>query len=130
MKIPREARRLCKDLFRLSMVNGRLDGRRVSQIADSLLQDKPRHYLQILKEFSRLVRLEVQKHHAVVDSAVALGESEQKGIESSLRARFGQDTSFGFRVTPGLIAGLRVKLGSNVWDGSVRGRLETLRQQF
>ena len=73
MKISREARRLARELFRLSLVHGRLDANRVSAISERLIVEKPRSYLEVLKEFSRLVRLELERRHAIVESATPLG---------------------------------------------------------
>ena len=40
--------------------------------------------------------------------------------------RFGADITHELKVTPALIGGIRVQLGSDVWDGSVSGRLQHL----
>ena len=58
MKISREARRLARELFGLSLVNGRIEANRVSEISKHLIAERPRGYAQILKEVSRLIRLE------------------------------------------------------------------------
>jgi F-type H+-transporting ATPase subunit delta len=128
MKIPREARKISRELFGLVVRSGRLDPGAVTQVADALLREKPRHYFQILKEFSRLVRLEAERHHAIVESSVELDAPTQKMVQSELKSRFGAETTFSFRTNPALIGGMRVKLGSDVWDGSVRSRLEALRR--
>lgn len=130
MKIPREARKLAKELFHLAMKTGKLDPKAVDGIALTIEQKKPRHFFQVLKEFTRLVRLELLKHHAVVDSATPLAPEMQQSIRAELSSRFGQDTTFEFRTKPDLIGGMRVRLGSDVWDGSVQSRLESLRQSI
>lgn len=127
MKIPREARRLAREFFGLTMHEGHLDAVKVRMVADTIVEKKPRHYLLILKDFVRLVRLELEKHHAVVESAVALGGEVQGQIRQDLLKRFGADTTFEFQEHPALIGGMRVKLGSDVWDGSVRSRIDSLR---
>jgi F-type H+-transporting ATPase subunit delta len=33
-------------------------------------------------------------------------------------------------VNPQLLGGMRIQVGSDVWDGTVRGRLERLQQQL
>ena len=130
MKISREARRLARELFRLSLVNGRLDARRVSAISERLVAEKPRSYLEILKEFSRLVRLELERRHAVVESASPLDESSATNIANTLKQKFGDDITTEFRTSPDLLGGLRIKLGSDVWDGSISNRLATFSQQL
>ena len=130
MKISREARRLARELFRLSLADGRLEASRVSAISERLITEKPRNYLEVLKEFSRLVRLELERRHAIVESASPLDESSAANIASTLKEKFGDDITTEFRTSPGLLGGLRIKLGSDVWDGSISSRLATFSQQL
>ncbi len=130
MKISREARRAAREMFRLSLVDGRLNTARVKDISDRLVTEKPRSFQEILNEYTRLVRLELAKRHAVIESALALSEDESSRILEDLKTRFGNDITAELRVQPDLLAGIRVKVGSDVWDGSVRNRLNTLSQQL
>ncbi|HEY5779360.1 MAG TPA: F0F1 ATP synthase subunit delta [Terrimicrobiaceae bacterium] len=130
MKISREARRMARELFRFSLVDGRLNAGRVSGISERLVAQKPRGYLQILKELTRLVRLELDRRHAIVESASPLDETSATNIANTLRQNFGSDITTEFRTSPGLLGGLRIKLGSDVWDGSISSRLATLSQQL
>lgn len=129
MKLSREARRQARELFELTMVDGKLDAGRLGQVFDGVAERKPRSFIQILKELTRLVRLEVASHHAIVESAVALDPAKAREYEAGLRSRFGGITTE-FRLNPALIGGLRVQIGSDVWDGSIQARLETLKQQL
>ena len=126
MKLSREARRQAKELFDLSMVEGRLDASRLRLVFDGIAERKPRDYVQMLKFIARLAKLESARHHAVIESATPLAEALRAEILSSLAARFGQISSE-FRHSPELIGGLRVRIGSDVWDGSVQSRLESLK---
>ena len=130
MKISREARRMARELYRFSLVNGRLDANRVSEISQRLVTEKPRGYLQALKELSRLVRLELDRRHAIVESAQPLDETSAANIVQTLKSKFGSDITTEFRTSPALLGGLRVKLGSDVWDGSVNSRLAAFSQQL
>jgi F-type H+-transporting ATPase subunit delta len=130
MKISREARRMARELYGFSLVNGRLDANRVSEISERLATERPRRYLQVLQEFSRLVRLELDRRHAVVESASPLDETSAASIAGTLKSKFGSDITTEFRTTPALLGGLRVKLGSDVWDGSVSSRLIAFSQQL
>lgn len=130
MKISREARRMARELFGLSLVNGRIDANRVSGISERLITEKPRGYLQVLKELTRLVRLELDRRHAVIESAAPLDETSAANIANTLKSQFGSDITTEFRTAPDLLAGLRIKLGSDVWDGSVNSRLIAFSQQL
>jgi F-type H+-transporting ATPase subunit delta len=128
MKLSREARRQARELFAITMVDGRLDTSRLKTIFGEVAEKKPRSYMQILKELTRLVRLELASHHAIIESATQLDPSNIQKFEAGLTARFGELTTE-FRLNPALIGGLRVQIGSDVWDGSVQARLEAIKQQ-
>ena len=126
MKSPREARKTARSLFRGCLANGKLDASRVRAVTDALAADKPRGYLAILQSFSRLVRLELERRHVVIESAAPLTESEINNLRADITRTHGTDLTFDTTVRPDLIGGLRVRVGSDVWDGSVRARLEAL----
>lgn len=130
MKISKEARRHARELFKESLTDGRLDARKISEYSDRLVAEKPRGYVGILKEFTRLVRLELQRRHAVIESAVSLEPDEAQRLQADLRQRFGTDLTIEQLVNPALLGGLRVQVGSDVWDGSVSNRLQIFKQQL
>jgi F-type H+-transporting ATPase subunit delta len=51
-------------------------------------------------------------------------------LRADLQKKYGEDLEFDFNVNPELLGGLRVQVGSHVWDGSVRAKLETLRNNL
>ena len=126
MKVSKDARNLSRRLLRLSVTDGRLDEAKVRALVQTVLSEKPRHYIGALEAFQKLLRLEQAKRHATVDSATDLDAATQSSILSSLRGKYGADINADFRVNRDLIGGLRIQLGSNVWDGSVRNRLDVL----
>jgi len=130
MKLSKESRKISKALFRGSFAEGMLDEAKVREIVQSIVELKPRHYFEILKGYQRLVRLEMHKHHAVVESAEPLDASIGKNIEADLRRKHGQNLTVEQRVNPALIGGLRIQIGSSVWDGSIQGRLARLNEQL
>jgi F-type H+-transporting ATPase subunit delta len=72
------------------------------------------------------VRLELQRRHAVVESALPLSEAEMNEVRSEITRIHGHDLTFATNIRPDLIGGLRIRVGSDVWDGTVRARLEAL----
>lgn len=126
MKSSREARKSARSLFRGCFVGGKLDHAHVRAVADVLASEKPRGHLAILQIFARLVRLELDRRHAVIESAAPLAESELSALREEITRTHGSDLTFASAVRPELIGGLRVRVGSDVWDGSIRGRLEAL----
>jgi F-type H+-transporting ATPase subunit delta len=130
MKISKQARRAAKELFRGSVVNGVLDENRVRQVVSKVVQAKPRGYIEILSHFQRLVKLEVERRTAKVESAVPLSPEMQADVKNKLGNIYGQGLNISFAQNPALLGGLRIKVGSDVYDGSVQARLENLVESF
>lgn len=130
MRISKQARRDAKALFRACLVDGRLDEERVRQWVGRVVAAKPRGYLATLLHFQRLVKLDLDRRRARVESAVPLGAELESGLRDKLARRYGPGLMFEFRHDPALLGGLRVQVGSDVYDGSVRGRLNRLAESF
>jgi len=130
MRITKQARREAKALFRACLVNGQLDEARVRQWVGKVIATKPRGYLAVLLHFQRLVKLDLARRRAQVESAVPLDAALQADLRAQLGRRYGAGLTFDFRHNPGLLGGLRVQVGSDVYDGSVRGRLDRLAESF
>lgn len=127
MKISKEVRRTSRQLFRVCMVNGKLDESRVRLVVNKIATGKPRGFLPMLESFSALVRNEVESQRAVVESATFLNADLQSNLKASLSQKYGRELSLEFHIKPELLGGVRVKVGSDVWDGSVKARLEALK---
>ena len=130
MRTAKEARNVSGQLFRNSFTEGKLDKEKISHMVETLLAEKPRHYVDALKDYQRLIRLETEKRHAVIESATQLNSALANQIVTNLRRRYGDDLTTEFRTNPELLGGLRIKIGDDVWDGSVKNRLHKLQEQF
>jgi F-type H+-transporting ATPase subunit delta len=130
MKVPKEARKLSRSLFRASFTGGRLDRARVAIVLKTVAARPPRHAVSVMRNYERLVRMELARRHVVIESATPLDPAESTRVLGDLQTRFGNDITHEFKVSPALIGGIRVQLGSDVWDGSVQGRLELLRSKL
>ena len=130
MKISKQARRDGKALFTNCKVGGIFDENRVRQTVSAVIAQKPRGYVGILSHFQRLVKLDIERRTARVESAAQLSDSLAASVKANLAQRYGQGLDIKFSVNPALIAGLRVKVGSDVFDGSVRARLNELAESM
>jgi F-type H+-transporting ATPase subunit delta len=99
-------------------------------MVQTVLATKPRRYVDVLKDYQRLLHLEAEKRHAVIESATPLNRSLGDRIVANLQARYGEDLTTEFRTNPELLGGLRIKIGNDVWDGSVRNRLNQLQEKL
>ena len=130
MKISKQARRDAKQLYRFCRVNSVLDEGRVRQAVQQVIATKPRGYFAILSHFQRLVKLDLDRRTARVQSPIPLAEPQQASIQANLARRYGAGLIFAFTQNPSLIGGLRVQVGSDVFDGSVQARLAALESSF
>ena len=130
MKGNKQSRRDAKQLLQSCQVDGALDEARVRQAVALLIEKKPRGYFGTLQELQRLVKLDVNNRSARVESAVALSEAQHQEVRASLGRLKGADVEVEFAENADLIGGMRVKLGDDVYDGSVKTRLSRLAESF
>jgi F-type H+-transporting ATPase subunit delta len=130
MKISKVANTAARRIFRLCQSGGRLDEAKLSTAVRRIAESKPRDYRGILSALKRLVRLELERRRVVVESAAELDQVSRDRVISGLVAKYGDDLSFEYRVTPDLLGGLKIRVGNDVFDGSVKGRLDRLAQAF
>ncbi|MEY2493873.1 MAG: F-type H+-transporting ATPase subunit delta [Verrucomicrobiota bacterium] len=130
MKINKETRQLSKGLLRASFTDGQLDSSRIASLVKSLIEKKPRNYIKVLESFKRLLRLEIEKRSATIETATELAADAGAQIVANLKRKYGSDLAAKFVVNPELLGGMRIRVGSDVWDSSVRNRLHRLQQQL
>ena len=130
MKISKDIRRLSRTLVRASYVNGALDREKINAVVQSIIAEKPRSYIQLLESYQRLLRLEIEKHRAIIESAAEMEPEAGRKIVDGLVHKYGAGLTTEFVVNPALLGGVRVRVGSDVWDSSVRNRLHRLQQQL
>jgi F-type H+-transporting ATPase subunit delta len=130
MKISKHAQRDARQLFRSCLVGGLLDENRVRQAVSLIVEKKPRGYVEILARLHRLVKLDLEQCAARVESAVPLTADLQAQVAGQLKNLYGDRLNLAFELNPSLLGGLRIQVGSDLYDGSVKTRLEKLQQSF
>ena len=130
MKTIKQIKSEAKHLYRLCLVDGSLDEIRVRKVARRVLESKRRGYLALVSHFQRLVELDLSRGSAAVESAIPLPADLQAGVRSGLEQVYGRSIKISFAQNPGLIGGMRIKIGSDIYDGSVKARLAALEKSF
>ena len=125
-KIRREARQL----LRLCSSNGSLDEDRVRRVVNGILESRQRGRLALANEFEREVRLDQLKHTADVKSATPLSPELEASVRNNLVQRYGPALETTFKQDPELIGGMRIRVGDDVYDGSIQARLAALAERF
>jgi F-type H+-transporting ATPase subunit delta len=126
VKKARQKEREARKLLRFCIVGGTLDSARARIVAEKLLQTKRRGYLSLLKRFVHLMKQEYARHFAEIESAVPMADDLRSLVLDRLIAAYGPAVTSSFVHNPGLIGGMRIKIGSDVYDGSVRSALTRL----
>jgi F-type H+-transporting ATPase subunit delta len=130
MKISKVAAATARRLFGLCQSGGRFDETKLRTVITGLVDSKPRDYRAILVALQRLTRLEIERRQVTVESAVDLDEPTRQRVVAGLAEQYGPDLVVQYRLTPSLLGGLRIRVGNDVFDGSVQGRLARLAAAF
>lgn len=130
MKISKIAAATARRLFGLCQVNGQLDDNKLRDLVSKLIAAKPRDFQAILASIQRLTRLEQARRSVVVESATALNDGERQKVVSGLTKDYGNKLTIEYKINPELLGGLRIKVGDDVYDGSVQGRIDRLSKAF
>ena len=130
MKVSKDAARSARRIYRLCAPEGRLDEDKMRTAFKKIGTAKPRDYRAIMHALFRLVRLDEESRQALVESATELDTPSRVRIEESLNNQYGGALSFSYRTDPELLGGVKIRVGNDVWDGSVQSRLERLANAF
>jgi len=130
MKVSKDAASSARRIYRLCAPEGKLDEAKLSSAVASIAQAKPRDYRGILHALHRLVRIDAESRKALIESASDLDEPSRKRIEENLNNQYGGGLTFEYSTNADLIGGVRIRVGNDVWDGSVQSRLDRLANAF
>jgi len=126
MNPDKKTRLFARNLFRLSLEDGRVSESRVSEILGWVDREKPRQSVALLREFLRLVARELDLGLAQVEHAGDLSDEALREIAASFSKRYGRPIKATARPNPDLIAGLRIRIGCDVYENSVASQLAAL----
>jgi F-type H+-transporting ATPase subunit delta len=126
MAANKQAQQLARQLFKLSLVDGVVSAERVTGVLGYLEKTKPAQPLAVLKAYHRYIAIELAKSQAVVEHAGAVSDSILQSIAASMTKKYGRAIKASTRANPKLLAGLRVRVGDDVYESSVSGQLGAL----
>lgn len=130
MKVSKVAAASARRLFGLCQTGGRLDETKLRTVVARLIESKPRDYRAVLVALQRLTRLDADRRRVTVESATALDDASRQRVVDGLAKAHGPNLTISYTVNPELIGGLRIRVGNDVLDGSVQGRLTRLANAF
>lgn len=120
-------RRDARALFKLSLgADGKIDGGRLSAILAAVEANPPAGYLGVLRALLRLVSAEVARGEARIEHAGPLSADEAATVAAAFARRYNRPIAPVTVANPDLIAGLRVRIGDDVFDVSAAGTLAAI----
>lgn len=122
----KNAQKFARLLFKLSVVDGAVSADRVAGAIEYVEKHNIANPVMVLKAYHRLVETELAKSLAVVEHAGAIQEATLAAIASAMTRKYGRSVTATSKPNPGLLAGLRVQVGDDIYESSVRGQLATL----
>ena len=122
----KQAQQLARQLFKLSVVDGVVSADRVAGVLQYVEKNTPANTIMVLKAYQRLIATELAKSSAVVEHAGSIAAPAVDAIAASLSKKYGRPVTATSRANPALLAGLRVRIGDDVYESSVAGQLAAL----
>jgi F-type H+-transporting ATPase subunit delta len=126
MRGDKQTKLLARQLFKLSVVNGQISAEQVSGVLAYIEKIQPRHSLALLKLYHRAMATEFAKSRAVVEHAGPVSPAALKQIEGAMSQKYQRPVAVIAQSKPGLLAGLRVRVGSDVYESTIAGQLASL----
>ena len=126
MRADKKTKSLAKQLFKLSVVNGAVSAEQVAGVLGYIEKAAPRHPLALLKLYHRAIATEFAKSRALVEHAGPISDATLRLIENTMTRKYSRPVTASARPDPKLLAGLRVRVGSDVYESTVAGQLATL----
>ena len=117
-----------RQFFKLSLDNGALSPERVSGVLEYIEKHRPAHVVAVLKAYHRLVAAEIARSQALIEHAGAIHSGLLEQIAASMTTKYSRPIRSVAKRHDALIAGLRVRVGDDVYESSVAGQLATLAQ--
>ncbi|MDB6114477.1 MAG: atpH [Lacunisphaera sp.] len=126
MRADKKTKALAKQLFKLSLVDGNVSPEQVAGVLGYIEKTAPRSALPLLKLYHRAISIEVAKSRALVEHAGPVSDATLRSIEAAMTKKYSRPVTATALPNPQLLAGLRIRVGSDVYESTVAGQLATL----
>jgi F-type H+-transporting ATPase subunit delta len=120
------AEQFARQLFKLSVVDGVVSPNQVSGVLEYVEAHKPANTVMVLNSYKRLIAAELGRSEAVIEHAGPISDTVQKSIAAALTTKFKRTITTVVESNPSLLAGIRVRVGDDIFESSVSSQLESL----
>ncbi len=85
---------------------------------------------RIVEQFEKELDSRLGFAEAQISSARELGDAEKRALEAQIQKTTGKKVRASYGLDASLLGGAVVRVGSTIYDGSVKGQLERIREQI
>jgi F-type H+-transporting ATPase subunit delta len=122
----KSAQQLARQLFQLSLEDGSLSAERVAGVLAYVEQHRPPNPVMVLRAYLQLAASAVARSQARVEHAGPVSDQVLQNITAALARHYGRALTTVTQPNPALLAGLRVRVGDDVYEASIAGQLAAL----
>lgn len=122
----KSAQLLARQLFKMSLVDDVVSAEHVEGVLAYVEKHPPANALQVLQAYKILITRELAKSHAIVEHAGPVADGVLRSIEGALTQKYKRQVTASAVHNAKLIAGLRMRIGDDVYESSIAGQLEQL----
>jgi F-type H+-transporting ATPase subunit delta len=122
----KQIQQLARQFFKLSFANGAISAAQVGGVLEYIEKHRPAHSMAVLKAYQRLIAAEVARGQAVVEHAGPIDSAALNAIASALAKKYGRPVTAVEKRNDALLAGVRVRIGDDLYESSVAGQLAAL----
>ncbi|MFC7326909.1 F0F1 ATP synthase subunit delta [Marinactinospora rubrisoli] len=113
-----------------NLLSGKVDAATLCLVTEAVTRPRGRTLEQGLDHFGHLVAERAKRYVAVVRTAVPLTEAQQTRLEAVLTRVYGRAIHLNIDIAPEVVGGLSIRVGDEVIDGTVAGRIAEVRRRL
>jgi F-type H+-transporting ATPase subunit delta len=122
----KQIQQLARQFFKLSFADGVISSERVGGVLQYIEKHRPANSAAVLKAYYRLAAAEVARGQAIVEHAGPIENSALAAIASAMTKKYGRPVVATAERNDALLAGVRVRVGDDLYESSVAGQLAAL----
>ena len=122
----KQIQQLARQFYKLSFSNGVISAEQVAGVLEYIEKHRPASSMAVLKAYQRLIAAEVARGQAVVEHAGPIDSAALDAIAAAMSKKYGRAVTAVEKRNDALLAGVRVRIGDDLYESSVAGQLATL----
>jgi F-type H+-transporting ATPase subunit delta len=126
MRASKQSRQFARQLFRISLADGQVSAERVSAVLAHIAHQPPRQPLAVLRHYQRLITNQLARNSALVEYAGVIDDGMLRTIEAAFTRGYQRPITASAKPNPALIAGLRIRIGDDLYESSIASELAAL----